>query len=174
MKTLLKYTFAILLVTNFLYSCKDDETDIPDDPKKTEGTVGVETILPEGSNADLSGAVVYSLGSISELNSSQTGQLPYNENSIELAYLLDDKNNVLLEGAKSYKGRVLKKGGTYANEFTLANLTKNGEELEYKLGVGSLSFYKTCNESEANVEQQKKLDYLDEVGHQGIEITPGF
>jgi hypothetical protein len=98
MKTLLKYTFAILLVTNFLYSCKDDETDIPDDPKKTEGTVGVETILPEGSNADLSGAVVYSLGSISELNSSQTGQLPYNENSIELAYLLDDKNNVLLAG----------------------------------------------------------------------------
>jgi len=98
MKTILKYTFAILLFTIFLYSCKDDETDMPDDPKKTGGTVGVEVILPEGSNADFSGAVVYSLGSSSELNSSQTGQLPYNENSTELAYLLDDKNNVLLAG----------------------------------------------------------------------------
>ena len=46
--------------------------------------------------------------------------------------------------------------------------------LKYKLGVGPIFIFSTCNQAEAEQEQQNRLDYLDEVGHQGIEITPVF
>ncbi len=80
-----------------------------------------------------------------------------------------------VDGARYYKGRVLRKDGTYAGEFNLTNLEDIGNDvLKFKIGVGPIVLYSTCNEAEANAEQEKRLNYLDEVGHQGIEITPLF
>ena len=80
-----------------------------------------------------------------------------------------------VDGAKSYKGRVLRKDGVYANEFTLSNLEDIGNGmLKFKLGVGPIVIFSTCNDTEAKEEQQKRLNYLDDVGHKGIEITPVF
>lgn len=98
MKTTIRYTVLLLFLSTFFYSCEKDDTDPPIKPDKKEGTVDVEVTLPEESGADLSGAVVFSLGSSNELNSDQTGFSPYNENNVELAYLLDGNNNVLLTG----------------------------------------------------------------------------
>lgn len=79
-----------------------------------------------------------------------------------------------VEGAKSYKGRTKRKNGTFSNEFPLTGISEEGDQLTYRLGVGPIVIYSTCNESDALEEQQSRLDYLDEVGHQGIEITPVF
>ncbi|MFB6320109.1 hypothetical protein [Saccharicrinis sp. FJH54] len=80
-----------------------------------------------------------------------------------------------VEGATSYKGRVLRKDGTYAGEFTLPDLEDSGDGMvKFKMGVGPIYVYLTCSEDKAKEEQQRRLDYLDEVGHQGIEITPVF
>jgi hypothetical protein len=79
-----------------------------------------------------------------------------------------------VEGAKSYKGRTKRKNGTFSNEFPLTGISEEGDQLTYRLGVGPIVIYSTCNESDAREEQQSRLDYLDEVGHQGIEITPVF
>ncbi len=82
-----------------------------------------------------------------------------------------------VDGALSYKGRVKNKDGTYSNEFTI---TDNSLEdigngvLKFTMGVGPIVLYSTCSEDEANAEQQKRLNHLDEVGDQGIEITPVF
>ncbi|TBN05290.1 hypothetical protein EYD45_03160 [Hyunsoonleella flava] len=80
-----------------------------------------------------------------------------------------------VDDAKSYKGRVKRKDGTFAAEFQMQQINDlGGGNLEYKLGVGPIHIIKTCNLEQAEEEQQKKFDYLDEVGHQGIEITPIF
>lgn len=80
-----------------------------------------------------------------------------------------------IDGAKSYKGSVKRKDGTYGGEFVMDQIIDNGGgNLEYKLGVGPIHIIKTCDFENAEIEQQKKLDYLDEVGHQGIQITPIF
>lgn len=80
-----------------------------------------------------------------------------------------------VDGANSYKAKILRKDGTYGNEYTLSDLEEIGNGmLKYKLGVGPIFIFSTCNQAEAEQEQQNRLDYLDEVGHQGIEITPVF
>lgn len=98
MKTKFKYTFLVILLINISYSCKKDNTDAPEDPFKNANKVDVKVVLPEGSSVDLTDAVIFSLGFSSDLSSSQTGKLPYNTGSVELACLLDKENNVLLAG----------------------------------------------------------------------------
>ena len=82
-----------------------------------------------------------------------------------------------VDGAKSYKGKIKRKDGSFGNEFTIDSRSLqdlgNGM-LKYTLHVGSLNGYITCDENQANQEKQKRLDDLDQVGHQGIEITPFF
>ncbi len=81
-----------------------------------------------------------------------------------------------VDDAKSYKGKILRKDGTYGDEFAITSqLTDLGDgNLKLRIGVGSIFVYLTCSESQAQEEQQRRLDYMDEVGHQGIEITPVF
>lgn len=80
-----------------------------------------------------------------------------------------------VDNAKSYKGRIKRKDGTFAAEFPMQQIIDlGGGTLQYKIGVGPIHIIKTCNLEHAQQEQQKKLDYLDQVGHQGIEITPVF
>lgn len=80
-----------------------------------------------------------------------------------------------VDGATGYTGRVLKKDDTYATEFTLANVDDDGAgNLTFNLGVGPIVVFLTCSQSSAQAEQTDRLDYLDTVGHQGIEVTPVF
>ncbi|MCB9208093.1 MAG: hypothetical protein H6609_01850 [Ignavibacteriales bacterium] len=80
-----------------------------------------------------------------------------------------------VENASYYKGRVMRKDGTYGNEFTITNLEDIGEgSVKYKMGVGPIYIFTTCSEDQAKEEEQKRFDYLDEIGHAGIEITPVF
>ena len=72
-------------------------------------------------------------------------------------------------------GKILKKDGTYGDEFVLSDLEDIGDDmLEYHLGVGPINVLQTCDQAEAEQEQQRKLDNMDNIGHQGIEITPIF
>lgn len=80
-----------------------------------------------------------------------------------------------VDGATSYTAKILKKDGTYGNEFALTDLEDIGDDmLEFRLGVGSINILQTCDQAEAEQEQQRKLDDMDNIGHQGIEITPIF
>lgn len=99
MKTSIRYTFFIILFAAFLFSCKDEEPDgKEEEPYKYLEEVNVNVVLPEGSSADLSNAVLFSLGASSDVDGSKTGKLPFNPDSFEPAYLLDDDNNVLMAG----------------------------------------------------------------------------
>ena len=80
-----------------------------------------------------------------------------------------------VEGATSYMGKILKKDGTYGDEFVLSDLEDIGDDmLKFHLGVGPINVLQTCDQAEAEQEQQRKLDNMDTIGHQGIEITPIF
>lgn len=80
-----------------------------------------------------------------------------------------------VDGATGYVGRVLRKDDTYAAEFALTNLDDDGAgNLTLNLGVGPIVIFLTCSQSNAQAEQADRLDYLDTVGHQGIEVTPEF
>lgn len=77
-----------------------------------------------------------------------------------------------VDGATGYTGRIRLKDGTFANEAPVTNLDDLGnQQLQYSIGVGSIHIYLTCSLANAESERQDRLDYLDQVGHQGIEIT---
>jgi hypothetical protein len=78
-----------------------------------------------------------------------------------------------VDGATSYKGRILEKDGTYSKEFTFSPAKIDGM-LAYIVGEGPIVIFITCSEDEAKKEQQKRLDYLDTLAPKGIEITPVF
>lgn len=78
------------------------------------------------------------------------------------------------EGAVSYKGRILRMDGTYGDEFNLTVEEAENDMLEYRLGVGPLYILQTCSEAEAEQEKQKRLNDMDQIGHQGVEVTPIF
>ncbi len=98
MKTTFRYIALFIIPVSMLFGCKDDKTDIPEDPIKNENTVEVKVTIPEGSTVDLTDATVYSLGTGGNLDNSQAGKVPFNTGSTETAYLLDKNNNVLLAG----------------------------------------------------------------------------
>jgi len=80
-----------------------------------------------------------------------------------------------VDGATSYRGRVLKKDGSYAAEMALTRISDEGNSMsEYTIGVGSIFIFTTCSQSAATAEQQRRLDAMDDIGHQGVEITPIF
>lgn len=79
-----------------------------------------------------------------------------------------------VEGAVAYQGRTLKKDGTYSNWFAMNTEEEENGWIGYRLGVGSVNLFSTCSEGEALEEQQRRYDYLEEVGHQGIEVKPQF
>lgn len=78
-----------------------------------------------------------------------------------------------VEDAIGYQGRILRKDGTYGDLFDMS-VDESGGVVEYRLGVGSIYVYETCSLAQAETEQQNRLDYLAEVGHQGIEVFPKF
>ncbi|NND72689.1 MAG: hypothetical protein HKN43_14015 [Rhodothermales bacterium] len=76
-----------------------------------------------------------------------------------------------VDNASSYTGRVLRKDGTYAADMVITTSDIGNGNLRYTQGVGSISVFLTCSQSDAMNEQQDRLDFMDDVGHQGIEIT---
>ena len=79
-----------------------------------------------------------------------------------------------VDGATSYTGRVKVSDGQFAASFPLANVAEVGDKLRYTLGVGPIRLYLTCNLGDAESERADRLDYLESVNHQGIEITAVF
>src|SRR5690606_17041460 len=101
-------SFLSFLVLIFLLalngSCSSDDGGVRPDEDGTPdngaqaGEVEVSVLLPEGSTIDLSKAKLVSLGSESDMESDGQGELPYNSGNLELGYLMDSENNVLLLG----------------------------------------------------------------------------
>lgn len=83
-----------------------------------------------------------------------------------------------IKGARAYIGRVMLKNGEYASGdsmWRVNQLTDAGDGfLILTLGVGPIVVTSTCSSDEAQTLKQEKLDYLDQVGHQGVALTPIF
>ena len=97
MKATNKYIPLLVTLLILVNSCKKND-NVVNSPSENSKTVSVNVSLPEGSNADLTGASIFSLGNDSELKSEKTGDIPFNKGSVELAYLFDGDNNILLAG----------------------------------------------------------------------------
>ena len=96
-KIIVSVVFAIIL------GCSSDDSPQPGDDNNGNPTseyemVDVQVILPQNPTIDLSKTTLVSLGSTSEVDGSAKGKIPFNPGSVELAYLLDQDNNVLLNG----------------------------------------------------------------------------
>jgi len=79
-------------------------------------------------------------------------------------------------GAKSYSIAIVAKNGDVgaAKNYPLSALDISGGQVHYKVGVGSLRVLITDNIAQAEAERKRQLDYLSEVGHQAIEVTPVY
>ncbi len=60
--------------------------------------VDVQILLPENSSVDFTTGTLVSLGANSDIDTKGAGNLPLNSGTIEVGYLLDADNNVLLAG----------------------------------------------------------------------------
>ena len=89
-----------LILTLGLISC--NEIEDPPSPI-TEAPIGanmveVQVKLPNDSGVDLKRTKLFSLSVESSVNSEGLSEVPFNSNTIELAYLMDEDDNVLLSG----------------------------------------------------------------------------
>ncbi|KQC30246.1 hypothetical protein [Flagellimonas eckloniae] len=117
MKTSLKFLMLITVTALFIWACSskdnieemmmDDDVSISDDVDPTDDDptgsdefelVDVAITIPEGSNLNLANTKVVSLGQLVSVENNTASDIPFNSGSIELAYLLDSNDNVLLAG----------------------------------------------------------------------------
>ncbi len=150
MKIKFRYTILMIFLIIVFYSCKDDTPDDSGNPSKGEGEIEAKIVLPDGSTVDLSGSLLCSLGATSDLNGNLNGYVPFNDGSVELAYLVDEQDELLLAGFLSDD----------RNEISVATTV---EVLLY-FGMGSslntLEYKKFFVE---NIEQEKAyIDLVDE------------
>ena len=99
MKATFKYFIFLTITLVIVNSC--NKTELPNDPQDTPDAyedIAVKVLIPEGSKVNLIDASIFSLGKASDLNSEKTGTLPFNKGSVELAYLLDRSDHVMLTG----------------------------------------------------------------------------
>ena len=90
----------------------DDDVSQTDDDPNTNGTnddddpntttnyeiVGVQVNLPNDSAVDLNNAELYSMGSAADVDINGSGELPFNPNTTEIAYLFDGDGDLILAG----------------------------------------------------------------------------
>jgi len=83
-----------------ILACKsDDITMRDDDPVGGDfEMVDVKVMLPEDTSINLNSTTILSLGNSESLDENTTGAIPFNSGTVEIAYLLDADNNVLLAG----------------------------------------------------------------------------
>ncbi|MFK7812180.1 MAG: hypothetical protein AB8B59_06775 [Maribacter sp.] len=121
MKTSLKVILTLTILAAFIWACSsnddieqmmDDDVAISDDvdpiddidPTDDDPTsntfemVDVQVTLPNESSFDLTGASVLSMGKSSNVSGGIATDIPFNPGTIELAYLLDADDNLILAG----------------------------------------------------------------------------
>src|SRR5690606_16805507 len=78
----------------------DDPSPPDDDPTPEEGyeMVDVQILLPDASQVELSTSTLVSLGMDSPVDTDAKGSIPLNNGKVEVGYLLDADNRVLLAG----------------------------------------------------------------------------
>src|SRR5690606_31517524 len=79
-----------------------------------------------------------------------------------------------VENAVGYKARTLRKDGSYTELYDIRIGDNQSETIRFTMGVGGIYIFMTCNLAEAEEEQARRMDYLEEVGSQGIEVSPQF
>jgi hypothetical protein len=106
---LLKLFLMLLLASSLLSTCKEDgdefkkEPDPIEDPKdttatKTYNTAKIQVKLPDAVNHNINNATLVSLGSESKLDVNLNATIPFNPGIIELAYLVDSEDELLMAG----------------------------------------------------------------------------
>lgn len=106
MKKLNRISILFFIGIGFSIGCSSDDDRIKDLIDDGDGDpiaipyemAEVKVVLPPGSTVDLSTMSVVTLGQSAKLNDTDIGELPFNANSIELGYLIDADNNILLLG----------------------------------------------------------------------------
>lgn len=116
MKTSLKIFLLMVAIAGFIWACSSndeitqmsdddvsvtDDVDPTDDDPDTSGEfqmTNVEITIPTESDFDLNGTFVLSMGKSSEVSGAIATEIPFNPGTIELAYLLDANDNLVLAG----------------------------------------------------------------------------
>ncbi|GAB3011694.1 hypothetical protein GCM10027284_33910 [Cyclobacterium sediminis] len=100
MKILSKSFLLPLLFFGILIACTstDDADEFMQDDNGALNRTNVQIVLPDESNVNLSKSTLVSLGAYADINKNGTGKVPFNSQTIEIGYLLDADNNVLLAG----------------------------------------------------------------------------
>ena len=122
MKTSLKIILSILGISFFIWACSsnddtaqmiDDDVSITDDVNPTDdvdptddgdGGMGamemtnIQVVLPQGVDVDLTTTSILTLGEEEAVSGDGAALLPFNTGTVELGYLLDNEDNILLLG----------------------------------------------------------------------------
>ncbi|AKP52892.1 hypothetical protein [Cyclobacterium amurskyense] len=100
MKILSKSILLAFIFFGTLIACTstDDADEFMQDDNGAFNRTNVQILLPDGSNVDLSKSTLVSLGANADINANGIGKVPFNSQTIEIGYLLDADNNVLLAG----------------------------------------------------------------------------
>ncbi len=107
-----KVLLALMAVLALNWACSSDDSAIgfvdalsensdtgtPGDATGPYQEVVVGVTLPAGSPVDLAGSSLYSMGVNSPLNRSGGGVVPFNPGTVEIAYLFDSEEEVILAG----------------------------------------------------------------------------
>jgi hypothetical protein len=106
---LLKLFLMLLLASSLLSTCKEDDDEFKKDPDpiedpkdttatKTYNTAKIQVKLPDAVNHNINNAPLVSLGSESKLDVNLNATIPFNPGTIELAYLVDSEDELLMAG----------------------------------------------------------------------------
>ncbi|WP_419213981.1 hypothetical protein ACNR9Q_07460 [Maribacter sp. X9] len=109
MKIPYKKILIVLVVFSFVLACSSNDNDVKtddnisqtdDDPINGEDyeIAEVKILLPEDSGVNLSTSTLVSLGTDSSIDAKGIGKVPFNSGTVEVGYLLDEENKVLLAG----------------------------------------------------------------------------
>lgn len=116
MKTFLKIFLPMVAIAGFIWACSsnddvaqmmDDDVSISDDVDPSEDEpdtsdkvqmVDIQISLPTASDFDLNGTSVLSMGSSSQVSGTKATGILFNPGTVELAYLLDENDNLVLAG----------------------------------------------------------------------------
>ncbi len=105
----LQLLLIVLLASSLLLTCKKDDDGFEKDPDKFEepkdttktetyNTAKIQVKLPDAATHNLNNATLVSLGSENQLDENLNATIPFNPGTIELAYLVDSEDELLMAG----------------------------------------------------------------------------
>jgi hypothetical protein len=92
------FLLGISFLLLFLYACKKDKSDPPDNNGGELTLTDVQVILPAGSSVDLAKTTILALSKNSPVSADGKASVPYNTGATEIAYLFDASGNVIMMG----------------------------------------------------------------------------